>query len=189
MIRLTYPIVIGLALLVAPLASAARKEPKVRHETESKEAKLPVDTAAKDPAKESKERAAKKACLTGDPVKGVELLTDLFIDTNDPTYIFNQGRCYEQSNRYEEAIGRFREYLRKAKSAPAAERAEAEKHIADCQALSEKKESPMPAAGGGDSAGSAAGHGGSIPPPSSWWQRGQRLNRARRVLACARLAW
>ena len=85
--------------------------------------------------KDAKERAAKKACLTGDPAKGVEILTDLFIDTNDPTYIFNQGRCFEQNNRYFDALGRFREYLRKAKTASAEYRGEAEKHIADCQAL------------------------------------------------------
>jgi hypothetical protein len=96
---------------------------------------------------EARERAAKKACLTGDPAKGVEILADLFIDTNDPGYIFNQGRCFEQNNRYDDAIGRFREYLRKAKTASAEGRTEAEKHIADCQALLGKKdgEPPRPA--------------------------------------------
>jgi hypothetical protein len=91
---------------------------------------------------DAKERAAKKACMTGDPAKGVALLADLFIDTNDPTYIYNQGRCYEQNNRYEDAIGRFREYLRKATRATAEEKADTEKHIADCQALQGKKEEP-----------------------------------------------
>jgi hypothetical protein len=83
---------------------------------------------------ENQERAARKACLTGDPKRGVDILADLFIDTDDPTYIYNQGRCFEQNSRYEEAITKFREYLRKAGSASAADKADAEKHIADCQA-------------------------------------------------------
>jgi tetratricopeptide (TPR) repeat protein len=84
-------------------------------------------------SKESKERAAKKACLTGDPVRGVEILADLFIDTNDTAYLFNQGRCLEQNRRYEDAIGRFREYLIKTKTLRLEEKADAEKHIAACE--------------------------------------------------------
>jgi hypothetical protein len=61
----------------------------------------------------AQERAARKACLKGDYGKGVDILADLFVDTKDPTYIFNQGRCFEQNRRYEDAIGRFEEYLRR----------------------------------------------------------------------------
>jgi tetratricopeptide (TPR) repeat protein len=99
---------------------------------------LLVVPAAHAASRESKERAAKRACLNGDYAKGVQLLTDLFIDTNDATYLFNQGRCYEQSNRYEAAIGRFREYLRKIGRETDADKADAvsaEKHIADCEKL------------------------------------------------------
>jgi outer membrane lipoprotein-sorting protein len=64
-------------------------------------------------SKQVQERMAKKACLAGDPAKGVEVLAELYVDTNDITYIFNQGRCFEQNRRYEDAIGRFREYLTK----------------------------------------------------------------------------
>jgi hypothetical protein len=89
----------------------------------------------KGESKETRQRVAKKACLNGETDRGIKLLTDLYVDTNDPTYIFNQGRCYEQGSHYREAIERFREYLRKAKTAPEAERAEVNKHIADCQAV------------------------------------------------------
>jgi len=87
---------------------------------------------AKDRA--ASERAARKACLKGDYGKGVDILTDLFVDTKEPTYIFNQGRCFEQNRRYEDAIGRFEEYLRvpNARLSPE-DRALAEKHIADCK--------------------------------------------------------
>jgi tetratricopeptide (TPR) repeat protein len=93
-------------------------------------------------SREAKERAAKRACLNGDPAKGVQLLTDLYIDSNDPNYLFNQGRCYEQNSRYEDAVGRFREYLRKVSGAPDADKADvtsAEKHIADCEKLLGRK--------------------------------------------------
>jgi len=81
----------------------------------------------------AKEKMAKKACATGDFVKGVDLLADLFVDTNDYLYVYNQGRCYQQNNRWEQAIGRFREYLRKAKDIPEGDRAETERQIADCE--------------------------------------------------------
>jgi hypothetical protein len=83
--------------------------------------------------REARERAARKACLTGDYAKGVELLADLFLDSGNITYIFNQGRCLEQNHRYEDAIARFREYLVKGVSLSAEERADADKHIAVCQ--------------------------------------------------------
>jgi tetratricopeptide (TPR) repeat protein len=117
---------------------------------------------ARAESREAKEKAAKKACLTGKPDKGVELLTDLFIESNDANYIFNQGRCFEQNNRYEDAIGRFREYLRKAKDASAADRADADKHIAECRALLKEK-GDLSGAGGvaaatpGDAATASAG--------------------------------
>ena len=87
--------------------------------------------AAKSP---SKERMAKKACLSGDYAKGVGLLADLFLETNDSTYLYNQGRCYEQNVRYVEAAERFKEYLRKAPNLGSADKAEVDKHIADCDA-------------------------------------------------------
>lgn len=84
---------------------------------------------------QARERSARKACLTGDPAKGVAILSDLFIDTHDPTYLFNQGRCFEQNQRYQDALGRFEEYLRVPDANLTAEdRSTAEKHIADCKA-------------------------------------------------------
>lgn len=95
---------------------------------------------SKSPARSSKdarEREARKACLEGDYVRGVAILSELFLDTVQAAYIFNQGRCYEQNDRYDEAINRFREYLRISKE----DRAVAEKHIAECEALARKKSS------------------------------------------------
>jgi hypothetical protein len=86
------------------------------------------------PARQAQERAARKACLSGDYARGVTILSELFVDTKDPTYIFNQGRCFEQNHRYEDAISRFEEYLRVPDAnLDAADRAVAEKRIADCK--------------------------------------------------------
>jgi len=85
--------------------------------------------------KQAQERAARKACLSGDYNKGVTILAELFVDTKDPTFIFNQGRCFEQNSMYKEAISRFEEYLRiPGGHLDAADRAETEKHIGDCKA-------------------------------------------------------
>jgi hypothetical protein len=91
----------------------------------------------------NRERAARKACLTGDYTKGAEILADLFIDTKNPTYIFNQGRCFEQNRQYDEAISRFQEYLRASGTTDLdpGDRAAAERHIVDCKgALAEERD-------------------------------------------------
>jgi len=86
--------------------------------------------AASDP----RELEAKTACLGGHADRGIELLAQLFAETNDPTYIYNQGRCFEQNGRAPEAITRFREYLRKTPGLADADRAEVQAHIAQLQA-------------------------------------------------------
>jgi hypothetical protein len=89
--------------------------------------------AEKPLSKAAKEKAAKKACATGDFAKGVDLLADLYVESNDLLWVYNQGRCYQQNNRWEQAVSRFREYLRKAKDISESERAETERQIADCE--------------------------------------------------------
>jgi tetratricopeptide (TPR) repeat protein len=89
--------------------------------------------ADKPSSKAATEKAAKKACATGDFAKGVDLLADLYVESNDISWVYNQGRCYQQNNRWEQAISRFREYLRKAKDISDSERAETERQIAECE--------------------------------------------------------
>jgi tetratricopeptide (TPR) repeat protein len=101
-------------------------------------------SAEKRQSRAIREKAAKKACALGDYQKGEDILADLFVETDDPTYVFNQGRCYQQNNRWEQAIGRFREFLRKAERMSAAERANAEKQIADCEGWLAKAPAPVP---------------------------------------------
>jgi tetratricopeptide (TPR) repeat protein len=89
--------------------------------------------ADKPSSKAATEKAAKKACATGDYAKGVDLLADLYVESNEISWVYNQGRCYQQNNRWEQAISRFREYLRKARDISDSERAETERQIADCE--------------------------------------------------------
>ena len=87
-------------------------------------------------SQQAQERAARKACLSGDYAKGVDILADLFVATKDLTYIFNQGRCFEQNRKYEDAIGRFREYLLAGKGRlDHTEKSAAEQHIANCNEM------------------------------------------------------
>lgn len=83
----------------------------------------------------AKERRARTACLAGDYASGVQLLSELFVATLDAAYIYNQGRCFEQSRRYEDAVGRFQEYLRAGKKLTKAEKTDAQKHIDECKEL------------------------------------------------------
>jgi hypothetical protein len=92
-----------------------------------------VEASSKPDKRLAREKAAKKACITGDVRKGIDLLGDLFVETNDATYLFNQGRCFEQNHRCEEAIDRFQEYLRKSPDLPATEKADVKVHISDCE--------------------------------------------------------
>lgn len=84
-------------------------------------------------ANDRREDEARKECLAGRTQRGIDLLAELFTETRDPNYIFNQARCFQQNSRPDEAIGRFQEYLRKAKDLPAAERREVETLIAECE--------------------------------------------------------
>ncbi len=100
-------------------------------------------------SQQAQERAARKACLGGDYAKGVDILADLFVATKDLTYIFNQGRCFEQNRKYEDAIARFHEYLQTGEGKlDQADKSAAERHIADCKEMlaQDRASSPTPTA-------------------------------------------
>ena len=102
----------------------------------------PARAQAADP----RETQSRSECLAGRFQAGVDLLAQMFAETGDVNYIYNQGRCYEQNGKFSEAILRFREFLRKAKDLSAEERAEVNGHIAECKAMKTEQDSPaMPA--------------------------------------------
>ena len=95
--------------------------------------------------RQSQEKAARKACLTGDYTNGVSILADLFVEHTDPIYVYNQGRCLEQNTRYKDAVARFEEYLRigETSTLDPADRSSAEKHIEDCKAKLAEENKPQ----------------------------------------------
>jgi hypothetical protein len=100
---------------------------------------LACASAAFGQVSDSLETRARKDCLSGRVDAGVALLTELFVDTKDPNLIYNQARCYEQNSRGTQAIARFREYLRLAKNLTAGEKAEVDRHIADCRVMQDEQ--------------------------------------------------
>jgi hypothetical protein len=91
---------------------------------------------ARADAIDSRVQAAAMACSSGDYGNGVEILTRLFVETKDRSYLFRQGVCLEQSGRYHDAFLRYREYLRRRGSGAAGTMdVEAERRLAHCQAL------------------------------------------------------
>jgi hypothetical protein len=55
---------------------------------------------------------ARKACAAGQVERGIELLAEIIAERNDPNAVYNQARCYQGNGRPEQALARFREYLR-----------------------------------------------------------------------------
>lgn len=93
-----------------------------------------------------REKRARKDCMMGKVESGTAILADLFTETGNPNYVFNQGRCFEQNGMHEQAILRFVEYRRIARDLPAEDRADVDRHIAECQAAIAARSQPAPAA-------------------------------------------
>ena len=68
--------------------------------------------AADDPASDRRALEARRACAAGRVEQGIELLAQIIAETGDPNAVYNQARCYQGNGRPEQALTRFREYLR-----------------------------------------------------------------------------
>src|SRR6187431_1851310 len=91
-------------------------------------------TAGAAESHEAREREARKACFMGNVERGVEILVDLYVETQHPNYIYNQARCFERNGKYDQALLSYEDYLRKAKDVGTAERADVEKAITELRA-------------------------------------------------------
>ena len=114
---------------------------------------LLLTSAAFAQAQDPREIEARKACLVGQVDAGAAILAGLFAETGNPNFVYNQARCYEQNSRPDEAISRFREYLRVAGNLGAEEKTDVERHIAECRGMQAELEQrqrnaapPVPAA-------------------------------------------
>jgi hypothetical protein len=91
-------------------------------------------------------RRAQAACLGGDLQTGVRLLAELYAETQDPLWIFNQARCYQQNNAADLATSRFREFLRKTPDKSSELARQAEEHVRELERAA--RMSPPPTAQG-----------------------------------------
>jgi len=65
------------------------------------------------PAGEDKRpMAALSACASGDVAKGIAILGELYAESRNPAYVYNQGRCFQKNGQLEQARVRFDEYVR-----------------------------------------------------------------------------
>src|SRR4051794_5725972 len=91
-------------------------------------------------SREQRETEARTACAAGRVEAGIEILAQLLTEYSHPNYIYTQARCYQQNGRAEQAISRFREYLRAVPEIAPEERARVERFIRELES-----EVPAPA--------------------------------------------
>ena len=84
-------------------------------------------------SREQRESEARRACAAGRVEAGIELLAELLTEYGHPNYIYNQGRCYQQNGKAEQAISRFKEYLRAARDISAEDRERVERFIKELE--------------------------------------------------------
>jgi hypothetical protein len=94
--------------------------------------------------REQREADARRACAAGKVDQGIEILADLYAADSHPNYIYNQARCYQQNGKPEQAIARFREYLRVATDASPAVREKVERFIAELEGERPARPAPPP---------------------------------------------
>jgi hypothetical protein len=136
MARLTTPV----HYAATPLATWQRRSVRGVLAMPTALALLLANTPARAQQVDPRETQARSECLAGRFQAGVDLLAQLFAETANANYIYNQGRCYEQNGKPDEAVLRFREFLRKAKILSAEAKAEVNGHIAECQAMKAEQE-------------------------------------------------
>jgi tetratricopeptide (TPR) repeat protein len=99
-------------------------------------------SAAPGPLDNARAMEARKECLAGRYQNGIDILAELYARTKDANYIYNQGRCFQQNNRLDEAISRFQEYLRQAPDLAPSELADVRGKIIECEQLRAQQRRP-----------------------------------------------
>jgi tetratricopeptide (TPR) repeat protein len=94
--------------------------------------------------KDNREMKARELFAGQHYQEALDLYIKLYAEKLHPNYLRNIGRCYQNLGDPEKAIGSFREYLRKARSLPAEERAEIEGYIKEMEDLKKQRETPPP---------------------------------------------
>jgi hypothetical protein len=92
-------------------------------------APTPVAPAVPLAGEDPRPGQALTACASGEVAKGIDILARLYAETRNPSFVFNQARCYQQNGQLEKSRERFREYLRVGKNEPPADIQRAEGFI------------------------------------------------------------
>jgi hypothetical protein len=124
---------------------------------------LPTTLLAQDSRQDPRVANAKTACVAGDVSTGIRLLAELYTATNDPIWIFNQGRCYHQNNQLVPAEARFKEFLRKNVNGPAEDSRDAKNYIKEIE-IELHKNDPKPI---DSDTGTSSVRSGAMPPTSA----------------------
>jgi hypothetical protein len=122
-VRRLFPITIVVLLACAGLSRTAR---------------------AADSPDDKRPTTALAACASGDVAKGISILGELYAETRNPAYVFNQGRCYQKNNKLEEARGSFTEYLRIGTAEPPEDIRRAEGFIKELDESLERQRANQP---------------------------------------------
>ena len=85
------------------------------------------------PSRNRRALEARRACAAGRVEQGIELLAQIIAETGDPNAVYNQARCYQGNGRAEQALTRFREYLRIAGPLPPRERQRVRRFIVELE--------------------------------------------------------
>jgi len=99
----------------------------------------------KPEAEDARPQAALQACASGDTAKGVAILGELYAQSLNPAYVFNQGRCYQKNGQLEQARVRFDEYLRIGTKEPPEDIQRAQGFIKEIDAELAKQRANAPA--------------------------------------------
>ncbi len=109
----------------APSAAAPAPAPSRAPAPAASPAPAPSLPSAEDP----RPGQALTACASGQVAKGIDVLATLYAETRNPSFVFNQARCFQQNGQLEKSRERFREYLRVGKNEPPADIQRAESFI------------------------------------------------------------
>jgi hypothetical protein len=101
--------------------------------------------AADPPADDKRPTTALAACASGDVAKGIAILGELYAETLNPAYVFNQARCYQKNDKLEQSRASFTEYLRLGANEPPEDIQRAQGFIKEIDAALEKQRASAPA--------------------------------------------
>jgi hypothetical protein len=99
---------------------------------------LPLGSPGAEAAGETdpRELEARERCDSGDVRAGVAQLAQLYVATLNPIYVYRQAQCFQRNGRDENAIERYREYLRRTREVTPKGRQWIESRIRELEASS-----------------------------------------------------